>query len=145
MVKIKPSIWADPCRKHVVCVDSYDNGVLVGRIYSPHWDVESFSSLSQFLIRMEALLDEMQMPQSYTVPRKFSTLLQPEPERPVSSPVRKGAKATFELQVIFRQNTSWQGILLWREQNREHSFRSVLELVILMDSALRSLEGSGVA
>lgn len=137
--------WADPGRKNIICVDSYENGVLEGRCYNPYRDMEHFSSLSQFLIRMEELLDEQQMPQSYTLTRKFSTLLRPEAGSSSPSPVRKGAKATFELQVIFRQNTSWQGILLWREQNVEHSFRSVLELVILMDSALRSLEGSGVA
>ena len=137
--------WIDPRRKNIVCVDSYENGVLEGRFYNPCRDMERFSSLSQFLIKMEETLDQQQMPQSYTLPRKFSTLLQPEQGGMDVSSVRRGRKATFELHVIFRQNTSWQGTLLWRDQNVEHSFRSVLELVILMDSALRSLEGSGVA
>lgn len=134
-------VWVDEGRKTNVCVDSYDDGVLKGRFYNPYRDVEHFSSLSQFLLKMEDILDEMQMPQSYTSPRKFSMLLQPE-DRTSSFPVRKGAKATFELKVIFRQHSSWQGVIVWREQKTEHSFRSVLELVILIDSALRSLEGS---
>lgn len=137
--------WVNVNRKNIVCVDSYEEGVPKGRIYSPGQEAEGFSSLSQFLIRMETLLDGNQMPQSYTEHRTFSSLLLPEEETFVSSPVRKGSRATFELQVLFRQHTSWQGVLRWREQNVEYNFRSVLELVMLMDSALRSPEGSGVA
>lgn len=135
--------WVGECRKNLVCVDSYDGCVLKGRFFSPHQDVESFGSLPQFLVKMEALLDEIQMPQSYTEPRTFSEILPPSEEGGSPSRARRGQKATFELQVLFRQHTSWQGVLRWREQNVEHSFRSVLELVILLDSALRSTQGRG--
>jgi len=137
--------WIDITRKSTVCVDSYENGVLQGRLYNPFRDAESFSSLSRFLIKMEQLLDEQNLPQAYTLPKKFSSVLQPQNDAQTHGVIRRGAKATFELQVLFRQNTSWQGVLLWREQNVEHSFRSVLELVLLMDSALRSLDGTGAA
>ncbi|MBQ3574429.1 MAG: hypothetical protein IJA26_02060 [Clostridia bacterium] len=53
-----------------------------------------------------------------------------------TSPVRRGAKATFELQILFRQHSSWQGLLKWREKNIEQSFKSALELILLIDSAL---------
>lgn len=134
-------VWADEGRKHLVCVDSYDDGILKGRFYHPYGDAETFGSLSQFLLKMEEILDQMQMPQSYTSPRKFSMLLRDE-DKAFSAPARRGSRATFELKVIFRQHSSWQGVIVWREQKTEHSFRSVLELVILMDSALRSLEES---
>lgn len=137
--------WLQENRKIIVCVDSYDQGVLRGRFVDPYGDMESFSSLSQFLIKMEELLDQQQTPQAYTSVRTFSMLLQQGERRQPQMSVRKGAKATFELQILFRQHTSWQGVLTWREQRAEHSFRSVLELVVLMDSALRDLEGSGVA
>lgn len=140
-----PQLWVSESRKSILCVDSYDEGVLKGRFYNPYQDVASFSSLTQFLIKMETLLDEMQMPQAYTEQRKFSMLLQPERDDVTSASVRKGVKATFELQVLFRQHSSWQGVIVWREQKTEHSFRSVLELIFLIDSALRSLEGSGDA
>ena len=138
-----PKLWIEENRRNLICVDSYDAGVLKGRFFSPFQDMEAFDSLSQFLIRMERLLDEWQLPQSYTEARTFSSLLEvSEPEG--SGPARRwGNRATFELQVLFRQHSSWQGVLIWRETGMEHSFRSVLELVILMDSALRSLEGSG--
>lgn len=134
--------WTDVSRKNLVCVDSYDGGVLKGRLLSAWQDIECFSSLSQFLIKMEQLLDEMQQPQSYTTPRTFSDLLQPQTCSEDGSRSRRGDRATFELQILFRQHSSWQGVLHWRERGLEHSFRSVLELVMLIDSALRSLEGS---
>ncbi|MBR3949935.1 MAG: hypothetical protein IKJ84_04590 [Oscillospiraceae bacterium] len=132
-------------RNTVVCVDSYDSGVLQGRFYNPSREAENFSSLSQFLVKMEEVLDQLQKPQAYTQVRKFSSLLQPEAAQTPPDRVFRGAQATFDLQVIFRQHTSWQGVLSWREGKAQHSFRSVLELVLLLDSALRSLEGSGVA
>lgn len=136
-----PKPWVQENRRNLICVDSYDGGVLKGRIFDPYQDVETFDSLSQFLIRMDQLL----APQSYTEPRTFSSFLEPQESTPAVSAVRKGGCATFELQVLFRQHSSWQGNLIWRETGMENSFRSVLELVILLDSALRSLDGTGAA
>ena len=113
--------WPGAARRNIVCVDSYDDGILKGRLYDPYREAD-FSSLTQFLLKMEEQLDAH--------PFADVPLLTPEP-------VRRGSRATFELQVIFRQNTSWQGVLWWREKKTEHSFRSVLELVMLLDSALR--------
>ena len=48
--------------------------------------------------------------------------------------------ATFQLSVLFRQNASWQGSLTWLERAEEARFRSVLELVGLLDSALAAWE-----
>jgi len=38
--------------------------------------------------------------------------------------------------ILFRQNASWQGSVVWVEGRQEERFRSALELVLLMDSAL---------
>ncbi|MBR2009616.1 MAG: hypothetical protein IJ936_05780 [Peptococcaceae bacterium] len=46
------------------------------------------------------------------------------------------ALATFKVKVLFRQGASWQGKVEWVEEGMETSFRSALELVKLMDSAL---------
>ena len=124
-------------RNSIVCIDSYKEGVLQGRLYSPFREMETFSSLSQFLLKMEQLLDLQQMPRAYTETRTFS-------DQPVMQlawnrmPVRKGNRATFELQVLYRQHTSWQGVICWVGENVQQQFRSVLELIILLDSALNS-------
>lgn len=136
--------YVSPCRKTIVCLDSYHDGVPKGRIYSSTQEAHTFESLSQFLIKMENLLDETQMPQSCTVIRTFPTITEPLDNRLPPLQIRKGLKATFEVQVIFRQHTSWQGMINWLDQRLEQSFRSVLELILLMDSALRTAKGSEV-
>ena len=141
--RIFQQIWTGENRKTLVCVDSYHSGVLDGRIYNPCHEVENFESLTQFLIKMENLLDEQQIPQAYNTMRTFSDVF---PYWSSSAPAGtgcKGSKATFEIKVLFRQHSSWQGTVTWREKQLEQSFRSVLELVILMDSALRAEEGFG--
>ena len=54
---------------------------------------------------------------------------------------QRGEAATFALRILFRQNASWQGSITWLEGEAEQSFRSVLELILLMDSALRGERG----
>ncbi len=132
-----PKLWVNECSRILVCVDGYKDGVMEGRSYSPWDEGERFESLSQFLVHTEQILDDIGQPQSYTIPRQFEEL--PPESRTCSDYVPgRGRKATFELRVLFRQHTSWQGILYWQEKNKEQSFRSVLELVLLMDNALRS-------
>ena len=47
----------------------------------------------------------------------------------------KGNKATFIVQVQYRQNATWQGQVTWSERNVTKHFRSALELIKLIDSA----------
>ncbi len=129
--------WVNDDRRNLICVDSYEDGVLKGRVYSSLFGEIHFSSLSQFLIKMEEIFDENQLPQSYTQPRRFSEVAALR-ESKMDFTKKKGDIATFEFSVLFRQNTSWQGILKWRENEMEQTFRSVLEFVLLLDSALRS-------
>jgi len=45
-------------------------------------------------------------------------------------------KGTFEISVKFMQNSTWQGQIHWIEKNQKQNFRSVLEMLKLMDEAL---------
>ena len=47
-----------------------------------------------------------------------------------------GARCTFQITVCFQRNSTWQGSILWMERNETQNFRSVLELLILMDEAI---------
>ena len=49
---------------------------------------------------------------------------------------KKGDKGTFVVQVQYRQHATWQGKVLWAEKNETKQFRSALELLKLIDSAL---------
>ena len=133
-------LWIPESRKTAVCIDSYLDGVLQGRFYGADGTERAFFSLSQFLVMMEDMLDEANIPQSDTATRSFAEILPPAAGSRRGGN-RKGKQATFELQILFRQHSSWQGVILWQEQSLEQSFRSVLELILLMDSALRGLEG----
>ena len=54
-----------------------------------------------------------------------------------------GKRETFVVRVLCRQNNTWQGEVLWAEQNEKQYFRSALELMELMDSAIEEEEGEG--
>ena len=136
--------WVKERNKTVICIDSYQNGVPVGRIYGPTTEAVAFQSLSQFLIKMEKILDESKMPQSFTTPRAFASTDYLSTAATVPD-FQRGQLATFTLQVLFRQHTSWQGVVTWMEKRMEQSYRSVMELILLMDSALRQAEADSPA
>ena len=43
---------------------------------------------------------------------------------------------TFVIKVMNTQNATWQGTVTWTDGKRTEPFRSALELIKLMDSAL---------
>ena len=52
-----------------------------------------------------------------------------------------GHKASFIVRVTSRQNATWQGSISWTERGVTKLFRSALELIKLIDSALDEEEG----
>ncbi len=44
--------------------------------------------------------------------------------------------ATFLLRVRYRQNSTWQGTLEWLEGKKRVNFRSVLEMIRLMEQVI---------
>ncbi|MBQ9153471.1 MAG: hypothetical protein IJ130_06635 [Solobacterium sp.] len=49
---------------------------------------------------------------------------------------KHGDLGTFIIRVQQRQNSSWQGRITWVEENKTMNFRSMWEMVKLIDSAL---------
>lgn len=131
-----PKVWGEEYRTTFVCVDSYEHGVLRGRFYNPYTHKgQSFESLTDFLLKTEQMMDEMELPKAFTATRTF-TMPPKKPTCEADSNGDPGKCATFALRILFRQNASWQGSVTWVERKQEQSFRSVLELVFLFDSAL---------
>ena len=129
--------WENEYRTTMVCVDSCANGVLSGRFYNPSQPAgERFGSLLELILRMERMLDQMMFPQPFSARRSFAPLDRAPGMIPGAEETQRGAKATFAVRVLFRQNGSWQGSVTWVEGKREESFRSVLELIHLLGSAL---------
>lgn len=47
-----------------------------------------------------------------------------------------GSREAFLVQILNTQNATWQGTVTWTDGKRPQSFRSALELIKLIDSAL---------
>lgn len=133
---MRPRIRGEEYRTTLLCIDSCQNGNLQGRFFNPHMtEGKVFLSLTQLLQEMEQLLNGMEYPAAYQTIRTFS----PPQEHSQGPPVpeqQTGQCGTFALRILFRQNASWQGSVTWLEGRQEQSFRSVLELILLLDSAL---------
>ena len=108
-----------------------------------------FDSLLSMIEKMESIFDTKGFPESFTTPRMFNTSghsrniyeLDRDADmmdtmNSIIRPENGGSKCTFEIAVKFRQNSTWQGQILWAEKNLKRNFRSVLEMLKLMDEAL---------
>ena len=130
--------WQNEYRSTMVCIDHCHSGRLEGRLYNRYIQGgESFHSLMEMLLRMEELLDRMHFPEPYTARRGFRKEAAVQGKKLARMKVQYGLCGTFLLKVLFRQNASWQGSLIWIEGGQEESFRSVLELIHLFHSALQ--------
>lgn len=49
---------------------------------------------------------------------------------------RQKKTETFIIKVMDQQNATWQGSVIWVDEQREQYFRSTLELLKLIDGAL---------
>lgn len=61
-------------------------------------------------------------------------------ERPTSDTTPKVGSTAFLVRIIFRQNATWMGEINWLEEDKKLYFRSLLEMVMLMQSALETTE-----
>lgn len=50
--------------------------------------------------------------------------------------MRKTAKETFMIRIISQENSTWQGQITWLNQTETRCFRSMLELIKMIDTAL---------
>ena len=133
------NMWGNGTRTTMICIDNYENSVPVGRFYNRYCpDGVSFCGVMEFLKKMEAVLDENHAPQSFLTKRSFTERSIASISVPSGEVVDKGKVATFAVKVLFRQNASWQGSVSWVDGQREESFRSVLELLLLIDSAINT-------
>ncbi len=119
----------------LIQITGYDDKNFQGTLQNAHYpERRAFSNLTQLLFLIERLQDDLQFPQKGMEIRSFK-----KPSPLLSHPLEPPAgdtKATFKLHLLFRQNASWQGSVIWMEEGLEAQFRSALELVTLMDSVL---------
>lgn len=128
-----------------VCVDRINDGCPAGRLYDKYVPGGTeFVDAYDLLLQIEATIQACNYPQSTTRYRTFGS----EPaeiteKKKVKQLVdgnelseKKGDIATFVIHVRYRQHSTWQGDIFWGEKQEKVFFRSVLEMLKLIDNAL---------
>jgi len=128
----------------------FGRGLLRGELHSKYLETPyEFFSLVRMMGKMEEIFDAKKFPGTFLKARTFSSAKRKAKEgAPVGSKAAgeadaqmpfedvDGTKSTFEITVRFRQNATWQGQILWVEENLRQDFKCVLEMLKLIDEAL---------
>ncbi len=126
----------------VVCLDAPVGAGEPGRLYSCYsTEPLKFEDENQLLLLMEQVMDSINFPQSSASLRNYGAKEQPQKhEKPPKVMEQRellnfrGSVGTYAIRVQYRQNATWQGEILWLEQNMVRSFSSELEMLKLMDN-----------
>lgn len=148
-VSLVPSAVA----KALICVDDVVDCDMVGRLYNMYMpEPVGFTSVFGFVGVLDKFFDEMDFPSPYCEDRSFKP--KPATSKKIEKEVQQympedifaneqGKKATFVVQVQFRQNATWQGTITWTDEKKAQRFRSTLEMIKLMDDALAETSQKG--
>ena len=129
----------------VLCVNGSNEGDLSGVFYHSYsTEAVPFSGIGQMVLRMEKLDDYLRFPYPGTNSRTFGeekklTRLTEERKKIMSDNAllsKHGDIGTFIVRVQHRQNSSWQGRITWMEEDKTVQFRSVWEMIKLIESAV---------
>jgi len=130
-----------------ICVDRVVNGSIQGRMYHKYQkEPLLFDGVQKLLCFMEDIFDRCGYPQSTTQNRFFTdrkeikimeALLVADIDQVLNN---NGDLATFVVHVKYRQHSTWQGEVVWAEEGKKKIFRSALELLKLIDSAVECNE-----
>lgn len=129
-----------------ICINRKNGVDYEGEIWE-EYDTEPahFTSMLGAVRYIENFLDELNFPQRAMIPRSFTGTSAQRAQtgrhrervkRMNNLEAKNGEEGTFIVQIKYRQNATWQGQVVWAEQNRKEYFRSALELLRLIDGAM---------
>ncbi len=132
-----------------IAIDKHDQYEYAGRIWHQYADQPiSFVGTMRLIQTMDGLYDEWNFPQRSTMSRSFrkkevhaGSEKKEEVELIMNASRvqnKSGDEGTFIVHVKYRQNSTWQGDVVWVEQKKRKSFRSALELLKMIDEALEA-------
>ena len=126
-----------------VCIDNVADGEMSGEIYHCYSkEPLKFSNIIRMIETADGFFDQIKFPQSATQMRSFEKrvpVMESVPEKvctPQEVLEKRGTKGTFLLNVKYRQNSSWQGVIQWVEGDVTYPFSSVLELLKILSNAM---------
>lgn len=134
----------------LVCVDAISSADYAGTLYNPYLPAPlPFGQITELIALLEEFFNRISFPQAFFESRTFLDGQAASGRKSAPNPLTrcdddslfnryKGKLATFELQVQFRQNASWQGEIIWKESGKSWGFRSELEMLRLIDSVIQN-------
>lgn len=132
------SIVSNKDRYFIVAVDQYEDWCMRGILF--HGDREQgilYDSLLELIVNMDFIFDSMNCPRQTFQMRCFPGIKLPSfAARKREEKRRNGRLATFGIYVKYRHHASWQGTIIWQEENKTQEFESVRELFCLLDQHL---------
>lgn len=133
----------------LIRVDDYSSSCMAGLLHNPYLKKSiRFSDVIDFTSKLDEMFDEISFPLAAVRYRSFGSK---KKNQAAAAPANAGKAGedevtkeslnkkdsdVFVVHVQFRQNATWQGTVKWAQQNEEVRFRSTLELLKIMDSAL---------
>lgn len=131
-----------------LCVDAKNQGEISGRLYHCYTkEPVKFENVIELLTIAENLFDRICYPQASTKSRRF---VESAPAAPLTRPQKaaeqreiichRGEIGSFVLCVRFRQNSTWQGELIWMEKGIRKRFANTLDFIKILDSAVNIIE-----
>lgn len=135
----------------VLCVNERHGCEFGGHFYHSYkTEPTDFMDLGQMTLLMEKFFDDLQFPHPGTNERNFISQSKPYIPHQERTKImsdeqllqKHGDIGTFIVRVQHRQNSSWQGRITWMEEDKTIQFRSVWEMVKLIESAMDTVSAS---
>ena len=129
----------------VLCVNGMGDGGPAGELYHSYRENSiPFECADDMVFHMEELYNALNFPRLGSNERSFTPMKKTEEHYTERDRIMKdetllskhGDLGTFIVRVQHRQNSSWQGRITWMEQDKTVSFRSVWEMVKLIENAV---------
>ena len=134
----------------VVCLPSQDCK-FYGEVHSPFLQQSvEFCGLTELILIMDQVMKDYHLPKHDERYRHFQSHhamieqkleyrkedIQERFEEYLNKSMKcsKNSQNTFQIKVMYRQNYTWQGEIIWSEKHRTKFFRSALELMHLIYS-----------
>lgn len=115
----QPHITTPGTDTFLVSIESFEDGAMRGVLDSVGMTAPArFNSLPSLIIMIDNILDQ-----------------QEEALQPVIRQIDPSFVPTMELEVLFRHNHTWQGRVRWDSGQKQATFKSVLELLIILEMA----------
>ena len=128
------------------CVDGVEQQTLSGRVFSQRFiHPLKFGDMGSLCLYLEDVFDQQNFPQAFQQSRTIvscnsdMSIVAPEPGEGMTPAVvraARGAVATFEVLVVSRRSSTWQGSVDWLDGSDRQEFVSYLELMRMIEDRL---------